>query len=75
MGQSSLDYSWDCTQLYMVINSNAPFTDTYTEGEYIESTGTQYIDTDVNLGVNNFNIKCKFLNTQTTEAEQAILSI
>ena len=75
MGQSSLDYSWDCTQLYMVINSNAPFTDTYTEVEYIESTGTQYIDTNVDLGANNFNIKCKFLNTQTTEAEQAILSI
>lgn len=49
--------------------------DKYTELEYIQSDGTQYIDTNVNLGSNDFSVECKFLNTETTSAEQAIFSI
>ena len=59
----------------MVIDTNTSFTNAYTEVEYIESTGTQYINTGVDLGANNFNISCKFLNTEVTVAEQAIFSI
>ena len=55
MGQSSLDYSWDCTQLFMVIDNNTSFTNTYTEVEYLECTGTQYINTNVTYA-NNLQI-------------------
>jgi len=51
LAQSELDYSWDCTQLYMVIDTNTSFTNTYTEVEFLKSTGTQYIDTG--LGVSS----------------------
>ena len=47
----------------------------YQRVEYIESSGTQYIDTGLDLGSNDFEIKVKFLNTQTTAQEQAIFSI
>lgn len=35
MGQSSLDYSWDCTQFYMAIEPDKSFSDDYTEVDYI----------------------------------------
>lgn len=47
----------------------------YTELEYIESTGTQYIDTNVILSNNNFEIKVDFEFTEYTSQEQAITSI
>ncbi len=49
MAQSELDHSWDCTQLYMVVDTNDDFRNNYTEVKYIESFGTQYIDTDVRV--------------------------
>ena len=54
MGQSSLDYSWDCTQFFMTIDANDSFifNNAYTEVEYIESTGTQYIDTNFVASIN-----------------------
>ena len=54
MGQSDLDYTWDCTQFFMVIDTNDSFifNNAYTEVEYIESTGTQYIDTNFVASIN-----------------------
>ena len=54
MGQSDLDYTWDCTQFFMVIDANDSFifNNAYTEVEYIESTGTQYIDTNFVASIN-----------------------
>lgn len=47
----------------------------YQEVEYIESTGTQYIDTGIQLGESNFHIKCDFEEVVQTSQEQAIFSI
>ena len=71
--QSELDYSWDFTQLYMVLNNSGTTyvgyttTDTtapegyevhgmaqllpndYQQLEFIQSTGTQWIDTEINM--------------------------
>lgn len=48
----------------------------YRELEYLESTGTQYIDTGVNLSSNNFKVECDFINTiNDYSREQAIFSI
>lgn len=47
----------------------------YTQVEYIESTGTQYIDTGLNLGNLDFEIDAKFKQNTVTTAEQAIFSI
>ena len=47
----------------------------YQEVEYIESTGTQYIDTGINFEDNNFNIDVKFVKNETSTSEQAIFSI
>lgn len=66
MGQSSLDYSWDCTQLYMVIDTNTSFTNTYTEVEYLESTTAgQYINTNYIL---DFNTKIISKNMPTADS-------
>ena len=47
----------------------------YQEVEYLESTGTQYIDTGINLESNDFEINCDFVNTANVTQEQAIFSI
>ncbi len=47
----------------------------YQEVEYIESTGTQYIDTGVTLGTNDFTILFNFEQTKRTSGEQPITSI
>lgn len=48
----------------------------YRELEYIESSGTQYIDSGVNLSSNNFKVECDFINTiNDYNREQAIFSI
>lgn len=43
--------------------------------EYIESSGTQYIDTGISLNEDDFIIECRFARTEATTAEQAIVSI
>lgn len=47
----------------------------YQEVEYIESTGTQYIDTGVTLGTNDFTILFNFEQTKRATGEQPITSI
>lgn len=47
----------------------------YQEVEYIESSGTQWIDSNVNLGGNDFEVSCDFLKTKEVTSEQAICSI
>lgn len=49
--------------------------DEYQKVEYIESTGTQYIDTGVTLGTNDFTILFNFEQTKRTSGEQPITSI
>ena len=49
--------------------------DEYQEVEYIESTGTQYIDTGITLGTNDFVILFNFEQTKRTSGEQPITSI
>lgn len=47
----------------------------YQEVEYIESTGTQYIDTGITLDANDFAISFNFEQTNRTSGEQPITSI
>lgn len=47
----------------------------YQEVEYIESSWTQYIDTEINLWSNNFKIDCDFSIVSWSSYEQAIASI
>ena len=57
MGQSSLDYSWDCTQFYMAIEPDKSFSDDYTEVDYIYqnqlhgsgTTGLAYIQSNLSF--------------------------
>lgn len=49
--------------------------DEYQEVEYIESTGTQYIDTGITLGTSDFTILFNFEQTRRTSGEQPITSI
>ena len=42
LAQSSLDYSWDCTQLFVTVDDSVSL---YQEVEYVQATGTQYFDT------------------------------
>ena len=47
----------------------------YQKLEYIQSSWTQYINTNVQLSSNNFEINCDTLITQFTSEEQAFFSI
>lgn len=47
----------------------------YRKVEWIESTGTQYIETTAVLGANDFTIDFEFAQTMKTSAEQPIVSI
>ena len=47
----------------------------YRRIEYLESTGTQYIDTLVNLSANDFYVEVDFSPTATSTYEQALISI
>lgn len=49
--------------------------DEYQEVEYIESTGTQHIDTLINLLSNDFKIECKFELLSNKNVEQPLFSI
>lgn len=65
MGQSSLDYSWDCTQFYMAIEPDKSFSDDYTEVEYLEATGSQYLDSNYIPNINTV-IKGKYLHSENS---------
>lgn len=65
MGQSSLDYSWDCTQFYMAIEPDKSFSDDYTEVEYLEATGSQYLDSNYIPNINTI-IKGKYLHSENS---------
>lgn len=41
----------------------------YQQVEYLKSTGVQYIDTGIQLGSNDFEIKCDFERTNNTTQE------
>lgn len=47
----------------------------YRRVEYIESSGTQYIDTLINLGENDFFVEVDFSITFQSNREQALISI
>lgn len=47
----------------------------YTEVEYIKTTGTQYLDLNLSLGTNNFEVKTTISFNEYTSQEQAITSI
>ena len=47
----------------------------YQQVEYIQSSGTQYIETNVNLSDNSFKISTKMSVTEFEQQEQAIMSI
>ena len=47
----------------------------YQEVEYLESTGTQYINSGIVLGGEDFKISCEFEITQLVPQEQALFSI
>ena len=76
MGQSSLDYSWDCTQLYMVIDTNTSFTNTYTEVEYLgfeRDSNRCCINTGVTMQ-QNYSIEMGVVLTNTSSDNQFLFS-
>ena len=52
-----------------ILGPDKPKTEAFTEVEYLESTGTQYIDTGVQFTLSQ-KIWCKFQNTDTTSTSR-----
>lgn len=74
----TLDGTTDCSALDIQLNGNATqatLPSGYNAVEYIEASSTQYFDTGVQLGANDFSIEMGVMPTVSASYEQPFLSI
>lgn len=74
----ALDGTTDCSALDIQLNGNATqatLPSGYNAVEYIEASSTQYFDTGVQLGANDFSIEMGVMPTASASYEQPFLSI